>query len=100
MEVIPVISIAMLSGAEQAAAYYLDRDADCGARYYTDDRLDAGYWCGEGAAALGLTGPVDGGYRETFARLLAGQLPDGSQIGRPVLRPDPRGLLPSGPLLE
>jgi conjugative relaxase-like TrwC/TraI family protein len=47
-----------------------------------------------------VTGPVDGGYRETFARLLAGQLPDGTQVGRPVLRPDPRGLLPSGPLLE
>src|SRR5689334_5104022 len=58
VEVIPVISIAMLSGGEQAAAYYLDRDADCGARYYTDTRLDAGYWCGQGAAALGLTGPV------------------------------------------
>jgi hypothetical protein len=99
-EVIPVISIAMLSGGEQAAAYYLDRSADCGARYYTDTRLDTGYWCGDGATALGLTGPVDGRYRETFARLLAGQLPDGSQIGRPVLRPDPRGLLPSRPLLD
>jgi conjugative relaxase-like TrwC/TraI family protein len=100
VEVIPVISIAMLSGGEQAAAYYLDRDADCGARYYTDPRLDVGYWCGKGAAALGLTGPVDGHYRETIAGLLAGRLPDGTQIGRPVLRPDPRGLLPTAPLLE
>src|SRR4051794_27034056 len=47
-EVESVISIAMLSGGKRAAEYYLDRDADCGARYYTDTRLDAGYWCGGG----------------------------------------------------
>ena len=34
-------------------------------------------WCGTGAAGLGLAGPVDG---ESLASILAGRLPDGSDI--------------------
>lgn len=95
-----MIAIAMLSGGSGAGDYYLDRAADCGAEYYTDKREAPGCWCGSGAAAAGLTGPIIGEVREGFAQLLAGRVPDGTQAGKPVLRPDPRGLLPARPLVE
>jgi conjugative relaxase-like TrwC/TraI family protein len=97
--VVAVISVAMLSGGT-SGGYYLDRGADCGAEYYTDERETAGCWCGSGAAAAGLTGAVEGAAREVFAGLLAGRLPDGTQVGRPVLRADPRGLLPARLLVD
>jgi conjugative relaxase-like TrwC/TraI family protein len=95
-----VISVAMLSGGAGAGDYYLDRAADCGADYYTGEREAPGYWCGSGAAAAGLTGAITGEGREVFAHLLAGRAPDGTQVGRPVWRPDARGLLPARPLVE
>ena len=80
----------MLSGGAARAAYYLDRDADCRpSRYYLDEAEPAGRWCGHGAAALGLDGPVTSRAREAFAGLLDGRLPDGSQVAQPVLRRDP-----------
>jgi conjugative relaxase-like TrwC/TraI family protein len=85
-----VISIAMLSGGAVRASYYLDRDADCRpSRYYLDEAEPAGHWCGHGAAALGIDGPITGRERDLFAGLLDGRLPDGSQVAQPVLRRDP-----------
>ncbi|HEX7353855.1 MAG TPA: MobF family relaxase [Mycobacteriales bacterium] len=95
-----MISVAMLSGGAAAGSYYLDRAADCTARYYTGEREPAGVWCGSGAAAAGLTGEVTGAGRQVFGQLLAGRSPDGAQVGRPVLRPDGRGLLPVRPLVD
>lgn len=95
-----MISVAMLSGGSGAGDYYLDRSADCGAEYYSGEREAPGYWCGSGAAAAGMTGAITGEAREVFAQLLAGHAPDGTQVGKPVLRPDRRGLLPARPLVE
>ena len=97
---LPVIAVAMLSGGAAAGAYYLDRAADCAAEYYTGGREAPGMWCASGAAALALTGPVDGDARRVFTDLLAGRLPDGTVAARPVLRPDGRGLLPARPLVD
>jgi len=61
--VVGVISVAMLGGGGDAAAYYLDRAAECDgdlARYYAGEQEQAGRWCGRGAGALGLSGPVEG----------------------------------------
>jgi conjugative relaxase-like TrwC/TraI family protein len=112
--VVAVISVAMLGGGGDAAAYYLDRGADCEemARYYTSDAAvaersgadlevePAGRWCGQGTAGLDLSGPIGGDDAAVFAGLLDGRLPDGQVVARPVLRADPRGLLPAAPLMR
>ena len=95
-----MISVATLSGGAAAGDYYLDRSADCTVEYYVGEPEPAGAWCGSGAAAAGLNGPVVGAGREVFSGLLAGWTPEGVQVGRPVLRPDARGLLPARPLVE
>lgn len=90
--VVAVISIKMLRTGTGRAKYYLERDAECHpSGYYLEDAEQAGRWCGHGAAALGLAGPITGLGREAFTRLLDGQLPDGSQVMGPVLRQDPHG---------
>jgi conjugative relaxase-like TrwC/TraI family protein len=93
------MSIAMLTGGAGAAGYYLERQAGCAAEYYTGEREAPGRWCGAGAAALGLSGPVAGEAGATLALLLDGRLPDGSQVARPLWRADPRGRLPAAPLV-
>ncbi len=97
-----MISVAMLGGGADAASYYLDRAAECKgdlARYYAGEREQPGRWCGRGAGALGLGGPVEGDGRAVFAALLDGRLPDGTVVAKPVWRADPRGRLPGGPLV-
>lgn len=54
------------------APQYLERDD-----YYAD-RKSPSQWLGKGAEALGLAGAVD---RETFQRLLAGEMPNGQKLG-------------------
>lgn len=99
VRVIAVISVAMLGG-QSAADYYLQRAADCEpAGYYIGEVELPGRWCGHGAAALALDGPVTGGAAHVFAGLLDGRLPDGTVVARPVLRADGRRLLPAGPLV-
>jgi conjugative relaxase-like TrwC/TraI family protein len=101
--VVVVISVAMLGGGADAAGYYLDRSADCDgdlARYYAGEQERPGRWCGAGAAALGLSGVVQGDGRAVFAGLLDGRLPDGTEVARPVWRADPRGRLPGAPLVR
>jgi len=76
-----VISVAMLGGGAAAADYYLEKEADCElADYYTGELEPAGRWCGHGAAALGLDGPVMGEAAKVFAGLLEGRLPDGTVV--------------------
>jgi conjugative relaxase-like TrwC/TraI family protein len=68
-----MISVGAVASSSGAASYYA-RD-----NYYTaDEHVGASLWAGEGAAALGLSGPVDA---DRFAAVLAGELPDGSHLG-------------------
>jgi len=95
-----VISIGLLGGGQQAAEYYLRRAAGCELEYYTGRSERAGVWVGPGAAALGLTGELDDDDEEALRALLAGQAPDGRLLVNPVLRADPRGFVPTAPLLN
>ena len=64
-----MISVATVGSASDAAGYYA-RD-----NYYTAPQAEgASAWAGEGAAELGLSGPVDA---EQFEKVLAGELPNG-----------------------
>lgn len=67
-----MLNVTAIRGNNQyAAAHYFAAADD----YYAKDH--PGEWQGEGAQALGLTGPVD---QAQFARLLNGQLPNGQCI--------------------
>src|SRR6516162_6363719 len=72
-----MLSIKNLTSSEQAAHYY-ERDD----YYLGDQERSPSAWQGDGAKALGLSGPVD---RDAFTALLEGQLPDGTELPR---RPD------------
>ncbi len=58
--------------AARAASQYFEKDD-----YYADGKSPS-QWFGKGAEALGLAGSVD---RETFQRLLAGEMPNGQKLG-------------------
>jgi len=90
-----VLTIARLGGGGRAADYYFDRKAGCEADYYTGDTGQPGEWFGNGAATAGLSGRLDAPGEEVLRALLAGCGGDGSALVRPVLRADPRGLLPA-----
>lgn len=67
-----MISIGAVGPPGDAADYYA-RD-----NYYTaDEQTGTSAWAGEGAQALGLSGPVDA---DAFEKVLAGELPDGSRL--------------------
>ena len=67
-----MIHVAAVSGGAAAVEYYT---AD---NYYTSDQsLDTSEWLGKGAEALGLSGSVD---KDTFAAVIEGKLPNGSEI--------------------
>ncbi|MXW92466.1 MAG: conjugative relaxase [Rhodospirillaceae bacterium] len=73
-----VVSVAAVASPSQGVSYY-ERDG-----YYAKDdpeHLGASAWAGEGAAELGLEGPVD---PDTFKAVLEGRVPDGSgkRLGR------------------
>lgn len=97
--VVAVISVAMLGAGRDAAAYYLQREADCPAGYYLSPAERDGRWLGAGPAALDLDPVITGASADAFAGLLDGRLPDGTVVAKPVLRADPRSLLPAGPLV-
>lgn len=68
-----MLSLSSLASASGAADYYAQDN------YYTaDEASGASLWQGEGAEMLGLSGEVDAA---TFSAVLAGHLPDGSDIG-------------------
>lgn len=66
-----MLRITKIRSAERAGQYF-ERDD-----YYIDGKSPS-QWCGKGAEALGLAGAVD---RETFQRVLAGELPNGQELG-------------------
>ena len=67
-----VVSVSSVGSASGAAAYYA---AD---NYYTADKAaELSEWGGEGAARLGLSGPVDAAL---FEAVLSGRLPNGAAI--------------------
>ena len=73
-----VASIGAVASPSQGASYY-ERDG-----YYAKDSPEhraASGWAGQGAAELGLEGPVD---PDTFQAVLEGEVPDGSgkRLGR------------------
>ncbi len=70
-------SIASVKSASGAANYFAKDDFVAG-EYYTDEKAgDVSMWGGEGAAAVGLTGAVA---KETFAKVLSGELPSGDKV--------------------
>ena len=91
-----MLSIGKLGAGRSAAEYYLARPAGCPAEYYTGSGERRGVWLGRGAAALGLSGDID---EAVLRHLLAGRSPDGATLVEPVLRADPRGRVPAGPLV-
>jgi conjugative relaxase-like TrwC/TraI family protein len=94
-----VISVETLSGSDPAA-YYLQHEVGCEAGYYLDPAEPTGRWIGDGATALGLTGPPDEAGEVALRRMLAGQHPlTGEQLAKPVRRPVPAGRLPGAPLV-
>lgn len=97
--VVAVISIGMLGSGKGAAEYYLSREAGCELDYYTGLGERPGRWVGPAAQALGLDGELDAAGKRALRSLLAGRHPDGSVLVAPVLRADPHGRLPAGPLL-
>ena len=68
-----MLSISNVSDSKAAGGYYEQKDD-----YYSGGQRE-GAWFGQGAATLGLNGPVD---RVQFIELLAGRLPNGTQIHR------------------
>ena len=70
-------SIASVKSASGAANYFAKDDFVAG-EYYTDEKAgDVSLWGGAGAAAAGLTGAVA---KETFAKVLSGELPSGDKV--------------------
>lgn len=69
-----VASLSAIKSAGQAASYFAQADD-----YYRGTEHAPTAWHGQGAAALGLAGAVDG---KAFTDLLAGKMPDGQQLGR------------------
>ncbi len=71
-----VASIGKIASASQGVGYF-ERDG-----YYARDdgaHREASAWAGRGAAALGLSGPVD---PERFRSVLEGEVPGGRRLGR------------------
>ncbi len=70
-----MISIGVIGNAAGAATYYAKDN------YYAGpDAESIGQWFGKGAEALDLAGPVAAA---TFEAVLAGELPNGSEIKAP-----------------
>lgn len=69
-----MLSVANVRSASGAANYFASDN------YYSRDDADrSGEWVGKGAEAMGLSGLVGA---KVFDKLLKGELPDGTQVGR------------------
>ena len=93
-----MLSIGKLAPGRDAASYYLDRVAEkgCPLDYYTGAGEAPGVWIGRGAERLRLEGALTTDRSQALLRdLLAGVGPDGQQLGKPVMRADPRGRVPT-----
>jgi conjugative relaxase-like TrwC/TraI family protein len=116
-----VLRFKTFGSARAAVRYYADRGADCArdeqslnldsepatdasagqaVDYYTGRGSAVGTWLGGGASGLGLSGSIHAGEAHLLERLLSGQLPDGTEVSRPVWRSDPDGQLPVAALLD
>jgi TrwC relaxase len=95
-----VVSIGRLASGRATADYYLDRQAGCQADYRTGPSERRGRWLGDGARAVGLTGPLDPAGEDALRALLDGRNPDGEKVLSPVLRLHPKARLPTAPLLD
>jgi hypothetical protein len=95
-----VVSIGRLGSSPATADYYLNRQAGCEADYYTGPTQRRGRWLGDGARAVGLTGPLDAAGEDALRAMLDGRHPNGEKLLSPVLRLHPDARLPAGPLLE
>ncbi|MET4666300.1 conjugative relaxase-like TrwC/TraI family protein [Sphingomonas sp. PvP056] len=72
-----MLSMASVKSASGAANYF-GKDDFVSGEYYTDEKAgEVSIWGGEGAAAAGLGGTV---YKETFAKVLNGELPSGDRV--------------------
>jgi len=90
-------------GAEcaRSEAHVLERaDGSAAVDYYSEGDRVVGEWHGDGAAALGLTGPITGDQIAMLTGLLEGRSTDGVARARPVWRPHPDGRLPVTPLVD
>lgn len=67
-----MMSLSKVSNGAAAASYYESADD-----YYSEDGRAPSSWWGAGAAALGLSGPVDAAQ---FGALLDGNMPDGTTM--------------------
>ena len=95
----PVLSIGLVASPQAATAYFFRDGAGCGADYYLHDGEQRGRWAGAGAESLGLKGSFGPSSEIEFRRLLEGRDPRGGKLVAPVLRSDPRALLPAGRLV-
>ncbi|MGE3810585.1 MAG: MobF family relaxase [Candidatus Nanopelagicales bacterium] len=95
-----MLSIGLVASAEAAATYFLGSAPGCQANYYLRPGGHSGRWIGGGAAALGLSGSLDVEGERAFRFLLDGCDPHGERLVEPVLRADPRSLLPASPLVK
>ena len=90
-----MLSIGLVASASAAATYFLGNALGCQADYYLHPGGHSGRWIGSGAAALGLRGGLDAAGEWAFRLLLDGRDPHGERLVEPVLRADPRSLLPA-----
>ena len=95
-----MLSIGLVASASAAATYFLGNALGCQADYYLHPGGHSGRWIGSGAAALGLRGGLDAAGEWAFRLLLDGRDPHGERLVEPVLRADPRSLLPATPLVK
>jgi len=94
-----VVSVHILGGGSDPAAYYLTRQANCSADYYLGVE-PAGRWLGGGAAAAGHSGWIDTAGARALRGYLAGQSPDDQILVPALVRADPRGRLDAKLLVD
>ena len=72
-------NISTQGGSAAAVAHYVEhaRENGGGVGYYSEGNSAPSAWCGAGAAALGLAGPVD---KNVLIDLLEGRMPDGTNL--------------------
>ncbi|MFN8138137.1 MAG: MobF family relaxase [Candidatus Nanopelagicales bacterium] len=95
-----MLSIGLVASASAAATYFLGDAPGCQAGYYLRPDGHVGRWIGGGAIALGLSGGIDARGEHAFRLLLDGRAPRGDRLVEPVMRSDPRSLLPASPLVK
>jgi hypothetical protein len=95
-----MLSIGLVTSASAAARYFLGDAPGCQAGYYLRPDDHVGRWIGGGAIALGLSGGIDARGEDAFRLLLDGRAPRGDRLVEPVMRSDPRSLLPASPLVK